>query len=53
MRIKKCDICVRWLQSLDKKVELENLPKELILELDRGKLTLPTERPTVATAIVW
>lgn len=53
LRSNKCNICVAWLQSLDKEVELENVPKELILELDRGKLILPTESPTVATALVW
>jgi hypothetical protein len=41
------------MQTIDKEVEVENVPKELIIELDRGKLILPTKYPVVATSIVW
>ena len=54
LRMNNCDICIAWLQT-DKEVEIEtlNIPTGLILELDRGKLILPTEWSLIATSAVW
>ena len=51
LRIQNCDVCCNWLQT-NKSVKV-NLPCELIFELDRGKLTLPTVCSTIAVAVGW
>lgn len=55
LRLKNCQVCTQWLQLTGKVVEvdLESLPYDLIMELDRGKLTLPTEYAISAVAICW
>jgi hypothetical protein len=51
LRSENCQICCLWLQT-EKSVEI-NLPCELIKELDRGKLILPTHCATIAVAAAW
>lgn len=60
LRIKKCNICSFWLQT-DKDIDVNlpldegeiRLPFDLVFELDRGKLTLPTVYATFSVAVAW
>ncbi|XP_047121284.1 uncharacterized protein LOC124804943 [Schistocerca piceifrons] len=47
----KCDKCTEWLQ-LNKEVEVDS-SYNFVKELDRGKLTLPTETVVITVGIVW
>lgn len=51
LRRVKCNTCQNWLQT-DNKVDVPEDLLTYIEELDRGKLTLPTEAPLLASSIV-
>lgn len=55
LRLQKCDTCSSWLQleGKDVEVDLDSLAFNFILELDRGKLTLPNEFSLSAVAVSW
>jgi len=53
LRLKHCETCIQWLQLQNKivNVDTETIPYNLITELDRGKLILPSEHAIVAASI--
>ena len=55
LRLGQCSECVEWLQLKGKivEVDMEFIPYDLIMELDRGKLTLPSEISITATSACW
>lgn len=48
---KKCSACSMWLQ-IDKEIAIDPI-YDFIKDLDRGKLTLPTEYVVTTVSIVW
>lgn len=47
----KCDTCTAWLQ-LDGEIEVDS-SYDFVKELDRGRLTLPSEEAVFTVALVW
>lgn len=51
LRNGQCPICISWLQY-DEEIDVE-MPTDLTIELDRGKLLLPSEIALVTVSVVW
>lgn len=51
LRKSRCDICSSWLQ-LNKEVEVD-LSYDFLKDLDRGKLTLPTDKVVFIVGLAW
>lgn len=51
LRKSKCDVCRSWLQ-LNKEVEVDS-SYDFVKDLDRGKLTLPTDKVVFTVGLAW